>query len=114
MTDQSIPEPVTDAAGIGPDLWSDGNALGGPLAEVFAVDLTMANGQCAGCGRVGPLAQVRVFGGSHGLVARCPTCDAVLLRFVRSPGRCWLTVTGLRYLEVPGQSGSDIPPSSLG
>jgi hypothetical protein len=95
MTDRSSTQPAEDFG------WSDGNALAGPLAEVFAIDITVTNGQCAGCGRTGPLAQARVFGGSHGLVARCPGCDAVLLHFVRSPARCWLGLSGLRYLEVP-------------
>ncbi|MDU0287802.1 DUF6510 family protein [Saccharothrix longispora] len=32
----------------------DGNALAGPLAEVFAVDLTAARARCGSCGETGP------------------------------------------------------------
>ena len=33
----------------------DGNAAAGVLAEVFAMDVTAAIGQCAGCGQQSPL-----------------------------------------------------------
>ena len=35
-----------------PDGPYDGNALAGPLSEVFAVEVTAAVAQCRGCGRV--------------------------------------------------------------
>ena len=34
----------------------DGNALAGPLGEIFAVDVTAAVGRCASCGLTGPIA----------------------------------------------------------
>jgi hypothetical protein len=34
------------------------------------------------------------------VVARCPTCYQVLLRLVRGPGRAWLDLGGLAYLEL--------------
>jgi hypothetical protein len=37
------------------NLWTDGNALAGPLHEVFRVDVTIAVGRCRECGRTGPL-----------------------------------------------------------
>ena len=72
------------------ELWSDGNALAG-LQDVFCVEVTDAIGRCTGCGRTGPMAEVRVFDHAPGVVARCPVCDQVLLRLVRGPGRVWLT-----------------------
>jgi Family of unknown function (DUF6510) len=83
------------------DSWTDGNSLGGPLREVFAVDVTAAVGRCAGCGRVGPLADGRVHGHSPGTVLRCPGCGQFLLRLVRGPDRTWLDLRGLTYLEIP-------------
>ena len=50
----------------------DGNALAGPLREIFATDVTVAVGRCAGCGRVGAVATLRVYDRGPGLVARCP------------------------------------------
>lgn len=79
----------------------DGNELAGPLGEVFAVDVTMATGRCAHCGRSGPVAQMRVYTSAPGLVARCPGCEEVLLRLVRAPGRAYLDLRGLTMLEVP-------------
>jgi predicted RNA-binding Zn ribbon-like protein len=79
----------------------DGNALAGPLRELFAVDLTVARGRCAGCGRVDVVAELRVYADAPGLVARCPSCDAVMLRLVRAPDRAWLDLRGVVALEVP-------------
>jgi DNA-directed RNA polymerase subunit RPC12/RpoP len=88
------------------NLWTDGNALAGPLQDVFNVDVTAATGRCANCGRTLPIAESRLFDHAPGLVARCPTCDAVVLRMVRAPGRAWLDLRGLTYLQmaVPDES----------
>ena len=83
------------------NLWTDGNALAGPLHEVFRVDVTTAVGRCTACGRTGPIAELRVFDRAPGLVARCPVCDQVLLRLVHGPGRAWLDLRGLSYLQLP-------------
>lgn len=79
----------------------DGNALAGSLREVFAVDLTEAVGVCAGCGRRGPLAELRLYARAPGLVGRCVGCDGVLLRIVAGSGRSWVDLRGLSVLEVP-------------
>jgi hypothetical protein len=83
------------------NLWSDGTALAAPLQSVLGVEVTAADGRCAGCGRTAPMAAVRVFDHAPGLVARCPVCDQVLLRLVRGPGRAWLDLGGLTYLQLP-------------
>ena len=83
------------------DLWSDGNALAGPVGNLFRVDVTTAVGRCTGCGRTGPMAEVRVFDRAPGVVARCPVCDQVLVRLVRDRGRAWLDLRGLTYLQLP-------------
>jgi hypothetical protein len=90
-----------EAVMTGSTLGSDGNALAGPVGDLFRVEVTTAIGGCAGCGRTGPMAQVRVFDHAPGVVVRCPTCDQVLLRLVRGPGRAWLDLRGLSYLQLP-------------
>jgi Family of unknown function (DUF6510) len=85
------------------NLWTDGNALAGPVGDLFRVDLSIAIGRCIGCGRTGAMAEVRVFDHAPGVVARCPACDQVLLRLVRGPGRAWLDLRGLSYLQLPLQ-----------
>ena len=79
----------------------DGNALAGPLREVFAVDLTAATGRCTGCRQAGAVATLRVSARAPGLVARCPRCDEVMLRLVRGPDRAWLDLRGMLNLEIP-------------
>jgi Family of unknown function (DUF6510) len=81
-------------------LWTDGNALAGPLHDVFSVDVTAAIGRCVTCGRTGPIAQSRLFDHGPGMVARCLNCDQVLLRLVRAPGRAWLDLRGLVFLQL--------------
>ncbi|MDQ1572918.1 MAG: hypothetical protein QOH44_477, partial [Actinomycetota bacterium] len=39
----------------------DGNAIAGPLSEIFGADMTMASGRCGGCGDVSPLAMAMVY-----------------------------------------------------
>ncbi|NVI90070.1 DUF6510 family protein [Actinomadura sp. BRA 177] len=83
------------------DAFTDGNAIAGPLAEIFAVDVTAAESRCAGCGRTGPVAALRVYGRAPGFVARCPGCDHIVLRLVRGPGTVWLDMRGTIALAVP-------------
>jgi hypothetical protein len=78
----------------------DGNALGGALGELFAVDLTAAIGECSSCGTSGAIAQTRVYADAPGLVARCPACGEVVLRLARGPGRAWLDLRGMSCLQV--------------
>jgi hypothetical protein len=79
----------------------DGNVLAGPLLEVFAVDMTTAIEHCASCGRAGPVASLRVYSRAPGLVARCPGCDEVVLRYLRRPAAAWLDVRGAVSLHIP-------------
>jgi uncharacterized Zn finger protein len=83
----------------------DGNMIGGELGELFTVDITAATGKCASCGTVSAIAQTRVYADAPGVVARCPSCGAVMLRFVRGPGRAWLDLRGIACLQltVPDQ-----------
>ncbi|MEQ7129139.1 DUF6510 family protein [Actinopolymorpha sp. B11F2] len=83
------------------DQYVDGNALAGPLQEVFAVDVTGATSRCASCGRTGPVATLHVYTHAPGLVGRCPGCDGVVLRLVRGPESAWLDLRGTVFLRVP-------------
>ncbi|HLQ57735.1 MAG TPA: DUF6510 family protein [Streptosporangiaceae bacterium] len=78
----------------------DGNALAGALSEVFRVDVTSAIGECAHCRRRGPMAETVVYANAPGMVARCPGCDAVVLRLVTDSGRAWLDLRGLTCLQL--------------
>jgi ribosomal protein S27E len=90
-----------EAAMTSANPWSDGNALTGPVGDLFRVDVTIAVGRCTGCGHTAAMAEARVFDHAPGIVARCPACDQVLLRLVQGPGRAWLDLRGLTYLQLP-------------
>jgi hypothetical protein len=79
----------------------DGNALAGPLSEVFAADVTIAVAQSRGCGRSTVVAELAVFGPDPGLVARCPGCEDILLRLVRTPDSVWVDLVGMSSLRLP-------------
>ena len=82
------------------DLKLDGNALGGLLGEVFAPEITLARSTCGSCGAVREVGGLAVYIQAPGAVARCPGCDAVLLRLVRAEGRLWLDLQGVSCLEM--------------
>jgi len=90
----------------------DGNALAGPLSEIFAVDVTAAVGQCAGCGRSGSVASLRLYGVAPGRVARCPSCDAVLLRLVQGRDAVWLDLRGMVCLQIPMPRAATAPQAA--
>jgi len=78
----------------------DGNALAGPLSEVFSIDITDAVGRCVSCGDEAELARAMVYLSGTDLVVRCSNCDDVLLTVVHSPGDLRLTLSGLAALRV--------------
>jgi Family of unknown function (DUF6510) len=80
-------------------LMLDGNAIAGLLHEVFAVEMTVAIGTCGSCGAHEPIGAVHVYRGA-GVVLRCPHCENVLAKMVRSEQRMWIDFRGTRTLEI--------------
>jgi hypothetical protein len=78
----------------------DGNTMAGALGELFAVDVSVAVIECAGCGHTGVVAEVVVYADAPGMVARCPSCSDVLLRLVRSERRAWLDMGGVVCIRL--------------
>lgn len=78
----------------------DGNAAAGALREVFALDVTAARGQCAGCGATATIAEARAYTRAPGVVLRCVSCEGVLVRLVSGGGRRWLDLRGLTWLQL--------------
>ena len=83
----------------------DGNALAGPLSEVFAAEVSIASARCRGCGLSSVVAELTVFGPDPGWVARCPGCEDILLRIVRTPDSVWVDLGGMSSLRLPA-----VPP----
>jgi len=83
------------------DATYDGNALAGPLSEVFTAEVTTAVARCGGCGQATVVAELAVYGPDPGLVGRCPGCSDVLVRLVRTTDSVWLDLSGTASLQVP-------------
>src|ERR1700745_1305974 len=80
------------------DDYLDGNAAAGELSNIFAMDVTAAQGQCAHCGAIKRFAEAHIYMQGPGIVARCPVCQHVLLRFVNARERVFLELRGMRCL----------------
>ena len=78
----------------------DGNAAAGELSKILAVDVTVAEGQCANCGATRRFAEAHVYVECPGIVARCPVCQHVLLRLTTIRQSVFLDVRGMTFLKI--------------
>jgi len=78
----------------------DGNAAAGLLRELFALEMTEAVVTCDNCGAVGAIGVTRLYGEPMGAIFRCTSCEAVVVRLVRTPAGLWLEMQGTRRLFV--------------
>jgi len=92
MVDDPAPDPVAGAL-------LDGNALAGPLAAVFATEMTAVPERCAHCGAVHVIGELRAYVRAPGTVLRCPTCDGVILRVVETSEATYVDARGAAYLR---------------
>ena len=82
------------------ELRLDGNALAGLFRELFAHEMTAARCVCAACGRSDALGGEIVYPHAPGAVLRCRYCRNVLAVVVRGRDRYWLSLQGLRCVEI--------------
>ena len=86
----------------------DGNAAAGILSEVFVPDITTARATCANCGTIRALGALLVYAHGMGMVVRCPSCDAVILRVARTRTRLWLDAMGARLVVMAGATAPSV------
>jgi NAD-dependent SIR2 family protein deacetylase len=79
----------------------DGNAAGGRLRDVFALDATAARATCAGCNATAPLGALAEYGHDMGVVLRCSACGTAVLRIVQTPERLHVDFAGMTTLTFP-------------
>jgi Zn finger protein HypA/HybF involved in hydrogenase expression len=79
----------------------DGNAVAGTLQAIFGVEMTAVSIICAQCGGTSMMGEMQAFTQSPGIVLRCPTCERVMLRVVRTPEATLLDARGVMYLKIP-------------
>ena len=84
----------------------DGNAAAGSLQEVFARDVTVAIATCAGCGAARAVGALLDYGGSMGVILRCPDCDMPMLRMASTPGWLRVDASGISVLAIPNGAAS--------
>jgi hypothetical protein len=82
------------------DDYLDGNAAAGELSNIFTIDVTAAEGQCAHCGAIKRFAEAHIYMQGPGIVARCSVCQQVLLRLVNARQRVFLDLRGMRCLML--------------
>lgn len=78
----------------------DGNVLGGPLEELFGLDLTAATITCAHCDARTLVAAQLVYADAPALVVRCPGCTGVVMRYASDRGVIRFEMTGIRLLTI--------------
>jgi len=72
----------------------DGNAIAGQLVDIFGEDMTTASGTCSSCGSTRPLGVLAVYLQAPGVVARCSSCDNVMMVIVQ--------IRGVRCVDLQG------------
>ncbi len=77
----------------------DGNAAGSLLQEIFVLDATTAQIQCASCGFTEPVGSLRLYAATMGAILRCIHCDCIHLRATHTPHGRWLEMPHARYLR---------------
>jgi hypothetical protein len=80
----------------------DGNAIGGPLIDVFGAEMTGVIGTCGYCGDTGPVAELVVYRQAPGTVARCRACGNIVMVFVKVRGTTCVDLMGMASLGQPG------------
>lgn len=79
----------------------DGNAAAGMLGELFARDVTAARATCRGCRASAPIGGLLEYGHAMGIVLRCPSCEAVVLRLVHARRALYVDTSGMAMMVVP-------------
>ena len=72
----------------------DGNAIGGLLTDVFGRDATGVNGRCRECGTENYVGALLVYRAA-GVVVRCPSCNATLMKLVEARDEIFVDLGGL-------------------
>lgn len=82
------------------DLRLDGNAVAGPLAEIFGREMTTAHAVCAGCNVDAAVGSLIAYDPGMGIILRCAGCDTAMIRVSRVRSGYWLDVRGTSVLRI--------------
>jgi hypothetical protein len=79
----------------------DGNAIAGVMHDLFARDMTTMGYRCTTCGRTGVVAEMAVYMSGPGTVARCRTCDTILLMLSERCEMYCIDMSGMAQAAFP-------------
>jgi hypothetical protein len=82
----------------------DGNAIAGLLVDVFGTEMTTATGTCWSCGTSAQLAELAVYVRAPGTIARCRTCESIVMVLV--------TIRDITCVDLCGLTGLDPGPQA--
>lgn len=91
----------SEANDVTREMMLDGNAVAGDLTELFGIDMTSNDAECAHCRQVSAVGAMLAFTQVPGIVLRCPSCESVMVRIVRTPRGTYVDVRGAVYLRMP-------------
>jgi hypothetical protein len=80
--------------------FTDGNAIGGLLEEIFAAEPTGTERICQSCRAQHPTGAHRAYT-SAGIVLRCPDCGDLALRVAQLRGRRLVELRGTWIFDTP-------------
>ena len=92
MDDERTEDPMADHV-------LDGNAVAGMLMAAFGTEMSAIPGQCAHCGTMSMVAELRAYTRAPGAVLRCPACGDVVLRVVETRDAVLVDARGASYLR---------------
>ena len=82
-----------------PGNFTDGNAVGGLLEQLFASEPTVAQRICQSCRAQRPIGAHRAYT-SAGIVLRCPHCGDLALRVAQQPNRQLVEFRGTWIFDI--------------
>lgn len=85
-------------------LMLDGNAVAGELQAIFGSDMTGKDAECASCGKTHAMGALLAFTRGPGIILRCPSCTAVMLRVARTSRGTFVDARGSVVMLLRGQS----------
>jgi hypothetical protein len=88
-------------------LMVDGNAVAGRLQQIFGRDMTAAVTRCAGCASDAKMGALMAFVRGPGVVLRCPTCQAAIVRIVETSAAIYLDARGAAYFRMSSPPRAD-------
>lgn len=91
----------TETEDLNRALMLDGNAVAGRFLAIFGAEMTTNLTECASCGQDHMMGALLAFTHAPGIVLRCPSCEAVMVKLVETPHGVYLDARGAAFVRLP-------------